>query len=101
MRRLILAASGVALLAAAVLLAWLAFTQFDGGTSAHQFAAQTREGQLRDARTSIFLGLGASFALLGAMACGQLAQRGRAAATAEPATAGPAAGGTGDDVPQP
>jgi hypothetical protein len=70
-------ASG-ALLVLAVVLGYLAFHQFDPGESPQPGSPDFRtfhDQQLRDARTSVLLGLGTAFSLFGCFACYQTAQR--------------------------
>lgn len=71
-------AAGVALLVLAVVLAALAFTRFGPGSppdpSSPGYAGYERE-RMAQARWSVVLGLGASFALFGAFACHALASR--------------------------
>ena len=77
-RRTALRAASAALLVLAVVLGVLAFTRFGHGPapdpSSPAYGEYERE-RLAQARWSVALGLGASFALFGAFACHALASR--------------------------
>jgi hypothetical protein len=68
----LLRGASVLLLVAAVGLAVLAFTRFGGDASPDPSSPGFRDfedGRVAQARLSVLLGLGASFALFGAFAC--------------------------------
>lgn len=71
-------ALAIALLVAAVLLAWLAFTRLGATSLTTDSPEEQRDfqrGQVRDAQLSAGLGVAASFSLLGTFACWQRAGR--------------------------
>lgn len=81
MNAFLLHAASVVLLVLAVVLGALAFTRFGHEAVPDQSSPAYREFQahrMQQARLSVALGLGASFALFGAFACNQVARRGRA-----------------------
>jgi hypothetical protein len=79
MNSLLLHVASVILLVLAVVLGGLAFTRFGHDQVPDPSNPAYREFQahrLQQARLSVALGIGASFALFGAFACNQVARRG-------------------------